>query len=81
LSILNDSLANESALDPFRQLRLSEASRADCLGNFEIEMADIATDRLVVAPECGMKYMPRHVAFGKLKAMCDAATTARKEIS
>jgi len=25
--------------------------------------------------------MPRHVAFGKLKAMCDAAATVRKEIS
>ena len=39
------------------------------------------SDRLVVAPDCGMKYMPRHVAFGKLKAMCDAAATVRKEIS
>jgi 5-methyltetrahydropteroyltriglutamate--homocysteine methyltransferase len=27
-----------------------------------------------------MKYMPRPVAFGKLKAMCDAATIVRKEI-
>jgi 5-methyltetrahydropteroyltriglutamate--homocysteine methyltransferase len=35
----------------------------------------------VVAPDCGMKYMPRHVAFGKLKAMCDAAAAVRKEIS
>jgi len=62
------------------------------LGNPEIETADavadrirnglkhVAADRLVVAPDCGMKYMPRHVAFGKLKAMCDAAATVRKEI-
>jgi len=28
-----------------------------------------------------MKYMPRQVAFGKLKAMCDAAATVRKELS
>jgi 5-methyltetrahydropteroyltriglutamate--homocysteine methyltransferase len=28
-----------------------------------------------------MKYMPRHTAFGKLKAMCDAAAIVRKEIS
>jgi 5-methyltetrahydropteroyltriglutamate--homocysteine methyltransferase len=40
----------------------------------------VAADRLVVAPDCGMKYMPRQVAFGKLKAMCDAAATVRKEI-
>ncbi|MBR1120505.1 5-methyltetrahydropteroyltriglutamate--homocysteine methyltransferase [Bradyrhizobium lablabi] len=62
------------------------------LGNPEIEPASVVADRirnglkhvpaerLVVAPDCGMKYMPRHVAFGKLKAMCDAAATVRKEI-
>jgi len=40
----------------------------------------VAADRLVVAPDCGMKYMPRHTAFGKLKAMCDAAAAVRREI-
>jgi 5-methyltetrahydropteroyltriglutamate--homocysteine methyltransferase len=40
----------------------------------------VAAERLVVAPDCGMKYMPRQVAFGKLKAMCDAAALVRKEI-
>jgi 5-methyltetrahydropteroyltriglutamate--homocysteine methyltransferase len=63
------------------------------LGNPEIEttavIADrirhglkyVAADRLIPAPDCGMKYMPRHVAFGKLKAMSDAAAMVRKEIS
>ena len=41
----------------------------------------VPAKRLVVAPDCGMKYMPRYIAFGKLKAMCDAAATVRKEIS
>jgi len=41
----------------------------------------VAADRLIPAPDCGMKYMPRHVAFGKLKAMCDAAAMVRMEIS
>jgi 5-methyltetrahydropteroyltriglutamate--homocysteine methyltransferase len=62
------------------------------LGNPEIESAAVVADRirnglkhvpaerLVVAPDCGMKYMPRHVAFGKLKAMSEAAATVRKEI-
>jgi 5-methyltetrahydropteroyltriglutamate--homocysteine methyltransferase len=62
------------------------------LGNPDIEPASIiadrirhglkyvAADRLIPAPDCGMKYMPRHIAFGKLKAMCDAAATVRKEI-
>jgi 5-methyltetrahydropteroyltriglutamate--homocysteine methyltransferase len=63
------------------------------LGNPEVETAEIVADRirhglkyvtadrLIPAPDCGMKYMPRHVAFGKLKAMCDAAATVRREIS
>ena len=40
----------------------------------------VAADRLVPAPDCGMKYMPRATAFGKLKAMADAAAIVRKEI-
>ena len=40
----------------------------------------VSADRLVPAPDCGMKYMPRHIAFGKLKAMSDAAAMVRKEI-
>jgi 5-methyltetrahydropteroyltriglutamate--homocysteine methyltransferase len=40
----------------------------------------VAAERLVLAPDCGMKYMPRSTAFGKLKAMADAAAMVRKEI-
>jgi 5-methyltetrahydropteroyltriglutamate--homocysteine methyltransferase len=41
----------------------------------------VAADRLVPAPDCGMKYMPRATAFGKLKAMSDAAARVRRELS
>jgi 5-methyltetrahydropteroyltriglutamate--homocysteine methyltransferase len=37
--------------------------------------------RLIPAPDCGMKYMPRHVAFGKLKSMSDAARRVRMELT
>jgi 5-methyltetrahydropteroyltriglutamate--homocysteine methyltransferase len=62
------------------------------LGNPEIETAAVVADRirhglkhvsadhLIAAPDCGMKYMPRHVAFGKLKALCDGAAIVRDEI-
>jgi len=40
----------------------------------------VSPDRLVPAPDCGMKYMPRATAFGKLKAMCEAAARVRQEI-
>jgi 5-methyltetrahydropteroyltriglutamate--homocysteine methyltransferase len=36
---------------------------------------------LIPAPDCGMKYMPREVAFGKLRALVEGAAIVRKEIS
>jgi 5-methyltetrahydropteroyltriglutamate--homocysteine methyltransferase len=36
--------------------------------------------RVVVAPDCGLKYLPRDVAFGKMKAMVDGAAIVRKEL-
>ena len=41
----------------------------------------VDAERLVPAPDCGMKYMPRHIAFGKLRALCDAAALVRKELT
>src|SRR5579872_3411587 len=31
----------------------------------------VPAERIVVAPDCGMKYLPRAIAFGKMKAMVD----------
>ena len=36
-------------------------------------LAHVPAERLVLAPDCGMKYLPRDVAFGKLKAMVEGA--------
>lgn len=40
----------------------------------------IPPERLVIAPDCGMKYMPRNVAFGKMKAMVEGTKIVRKEL-
>ena len=40
----------------------------------------IPPDRLIVAPDCGMKYLPRNVAFGKLQSMVQAAELVRAEL-
>ena len=37
-------------------------------------------ERLVVAPDCGMKYLTREVAFGKLVAMVEGAKMVRAEL-
>jgi 5-methyltetrahydropteroyltriglutamate--homocysteine methyltransferase len=41
----------------------------------------VPADRLVLAPDCGMKYLPRGAAFGKLQAMATAAATLRAELT
>ncbi len=37
-------------------------------------------EQIIVAPDCGMKYHSRDVAFGKLKAMSDGAAIVRREL-
>ncbi len=41
----------------------------------------VDADKVVVAPDCGLKYLPREVAFGKMKAMADGAAILRAELS
>jgi len=40
----------------------------------------VRAERLVLAPDCGMKYLPREAADGKLAAMTEAATRLRTEL-
>jgi 5-methyltetrahydropteroyltriglutamate--homocysteine methyltransferase len=44
-------------------------------------LAQLPAERLVVAPDCGMKYLPRATAFGKMKAMAEGAAIVRREIA
>jgi 5-methyltetrahydropteroyltriglutamate--homocysteine methyltransferase len=41
----------------------------------------VAAERLIPAPDCGMKYLQRDVAFGKLKAMVEGAAIVRRELA
>jgi len=41
----------------------------------------VAPERIVVAPDCGLKYLPREVAFGKMCAMVEGAKIVRKELA
>jgi 5-methyltetrahydropteroyltriglutamate--homocysteine methyltransferase len=38
----------------------------------------VSPDRVIVAPDCGLKYLPREVAFGKMKAMVEGARMVRE---
>src|SRR5688500_3085258 len=39
----------------------------------------VKPENVIVAPDCGMKYLPREVAFAKMKAMVEGARILRKE--
>ena len=41
----------------------------------------MAPDKLLPAPDCGMKYLPRATAFGKLKSLAAGAAIVRKELA
>lgn len=40
----------------------------------------VAAERIVVAPDCGLKYLPRDVAYGKMCAMVEGAKIVRREL-
>ncbi len=62
------------------------------LGNMEVETPEVVAERiraalrfveperLILAPDCGMKYLPRNIAFGKLKALVEATKIVRAEL-
>jgi 5-methyltetrahydropteroyltriglutamate--homocysteine methyltransferase len=62
------------------------------LGSSEAETAEVVADRirraldvlpperLVVAPDCGMKYLPRELAFRKLEALVAGARLVREDL-
>jgi len=41
----------------------------------------LPAERLIAAPDCGMKYLSRQTAFGKLMALAEGAAIVRAEIS
>ena len=62
------------------------------LGSADVETAEqvaariraglrhVAAERLIPAPDCGMKYMPRERAFGKLRALVEGAAIVRRNL-
>ena len=41
----------------------------------------VPPERIVVAPDCGLKYLPREVAFSKMQAMAAGAAIVRRELA
>ena len=56
-------------------------SAATIAGRIRDGLRFVPADRLVPAPDCGMKYLPRATAFGKLQALADGAAIVRRELA
>jgi 5-methyltetrahydropteroyltriglutamate--homocysteine methyltransferase len=41
----------------------------------------VPAERLVIAPDCGLKYLPRATAYGKTRAMVEGAEIVRRELA
>jgi 5-methyltetrahydropteroyltriglutamate--homocysteine methyltransferase len=50
-------------------------------GRIRRALDHVPAERIVVAPDCGMKYLPRAIAFGKMQAMAQGAAIVRREIN
>jgi 5-methyltetrahydropteroyltriglutamate--homocysteine methyltransferase len=50
------------------------------VGRIRAALRHVPPDRLLLAPDCGMKYLPRATAFAKLKVMVEAAALVRDEL-
>jgi 5-methyltetrahydropteroyltriglutamate--homocysteine methyltransferase len=40
----------------------------------------VDADKVIIAPDCGLKYLPRDIAYAKMKAMVDGTKIVRKEL-
>src|SRR5918992_1186870 len=54
---------------------------AEVAARIRAALKHVPAERLIVAPDCGMKYLTRGAAFGKLKALAEGASIVRKELS
>jgi 5-methyltetrahydropteroyltriglutamate--homocysteine methyltransferase len=58
----------------------SVESAEQVAGRIREGLKHVAADHLVLAPDCGMKYLTREVAFSKLKSLVQGAALVRREI-
>jgi 5-methyltetrahydropteroyltriglutamate--homocysteine methyltransferase len=55
-------------------------SSHDVANRIRAALKHVPPERLVAAPDCGMKYLARDTAFGKLKALAEGAALVRREL-
>jgi len=81
LGVLRD-LPNQSILLGVVDLSTNEVESPEVLAaRIRRALPFVAAERLVAAPDCGMKYLTRPAAYGKLDALVRAAGIVRRELT
>ncbi len=81
LGILAD-LAGKSIILGVLDLGTNEVEDAQTVAaRIRDGLRHLGPDKLIPAPDCGMKYLSRETAFAKLKALCDGAAIVRRELA
>ncbi|HYF07998.1 MAG TPA: uroporphyrinogen decarboxylase family protein [Acetobacteraceae bacterium] len=80
LAILRD-LPGKAVMVGVLDLGSEEVETAETVAaRIRAAIAVIGPERVVPAPDCGMKYLPRDRAFAKLKALAAGAAIVRREL-
>jgi len=77
-----DTLPNKEIMLGVLDLSTNEIEQPEVVAaRIRRALPHVAPERLIIAPDCGLKYLPRDVAFGKMKAMVDGARIVRAELA
>jgi 5-methyltetrahydropteroyltriglutamate--homocysteine methyltransferase len=86
---LSDTTVDQISIEAAQQfavgvLNLADDSAVEDVGTVAARirkaLEHVPPDRLLLAPDCGMKYLGRDTAFGKLRSLAAAAATVRAEL-
>jgi 5-methyltetrahydropteroyltriglutamate--homocysteine methyltransferase len=77
-----DSLGNKAVIFGVINMGDPESEMPEVVAaRIRAALAHLPPERLIPAPDCGMKYIPRDLAFAKLKALAEGAAIVRRELS
>ncbi len=77
-----DSLSNKEIMLGVLDLSTNEIEHPEVVAaRIRRALPHVAPERLIIAPDCGLKYLPRDVAYGKMKAMVEGAAIVRAELA
>lgn len=77
-----EALADKQVLLGVLDLSTNEVETVEVIKQrVQRALEHVDAQRIILAPDCGMKYLTREAAFGKLSTMCRAAAELRAELA